>query len=654
MATEDDVDRDKTPKRKAPQRRVPSPRAQSQGKSEPSSKPQPPRKSATPRAESRPEATPSPRASARPKPAGNGPARGNGGGAARPAPPNRGPSASAGAPAKRPTSPAGSDRPPAGTPKATPAPSKPNRAPSAEDRRPAAAAGRPAPPDRRAVAKSPSSADLAGATRPAASARPATRGPSRPKPPHQAAAPVDSEPEGGAEPQFHLKRKSNTPVIAVVSVVALLAVGGGIWWVQQQPAKEPDVPVVAKVDKAAEMAAQALADAKQRLAAAEKYWNDNPKEYTEALTRFADLFNRISIAEVKAKAEAQFKAVEQARREDALAVWEGLRDQAQALIDKSEFGDAFKLMENAPPVMNFLTEAAKIDFRSMMEEANLNQLAMQELIEHRIKAVRYVEKEGLPEIAKAILEEFPAKYETEAEAVWAAKEKTVRDFENMQISEWLGREKQQDEFVLAQKRERERLELERREQLWSERVGAVEWQRQLARGHTYNWVVSSDNNFAVDSGQAQPKFVHRKGDDPVLAVDNDTGGELFTGIFTSFWKDYIVEFQARLGDGSFSVSPRTSASLGRGVDYDRSELIEFGPDQNFTRGEWVTVTIEVRGDRVTVTRSDQPGESKVFTEGDEFKLLSEGGFLFVVPDKARVEFKGVRTKLVTHSRERLF
>ncbi|MGE3166022.1 MAG: hypothetical protein AB7O52_14040 [Planctomycetota bacterium] len=452
-------------------------------------------------------------------------------------------------------------------------------------------------------------------------------------------------------------RRSNAPVVVVVCVVGALALGGGLWWTSQ-PGPPKETPV-AKVDDSAERAAQLLQEAEAQLAAAEKYWTEHPTEYLQALTRFADVANRTSASTVKQKAQERYKAVEQARREEALATWERERDRAQALIDKNEFAEAVAVLEGVPEVMAYLSDAGKGEYRSMLEEAYVNRTAMADLTEYKFKAVAYAEQ-GLPEIAKPILEEFPKKYETDAERVWALKEQTLRDIENMQIAEWLGREKKQDQFVAAAKQERERLERERREQLWIERVDAIAWHNQIARDHRYNWVVSSDNNYEVDSWPriSEPKFQHRPGDDPMLAVNNDTGNELFTGIMANFWRDYIVEFELRLGAGTFAVSPRTNGQLSGGngfiANVDRSQLIEFGPEQKFPTGQWVKVTIQVSGDTVTVSRSDQPEEKQTFQESSDFKLLSEGGFLFVAPDKTRAEIRRVRTKLITHSRERLF
>ena len=129
------------------------------------------------------------------------------------------------------------------------------------------------------------------------------------------------------------------------------------------------------------------------------------------------------------------------------------------------------------------------------------------------------------------------------------------------------------------------------------------------------------------------------------AGDNRSGSDMFIGLFSNHWEDYVCHFEVNIRDGALRISPRTN-SRGGGVGDQTSPMLELGDD--FPLSRWVGVDLEVHGDQVMLRYGDSSDE--ISLDPETTRLPSTGGFVFFIADGTRLEIRDVRVKLVSDTR----
>jgi len=133
-----------------------------------------------------------------------------------------------------------------------------------------------------------------------------------------------------------------------------------------------------------------------------------------------------------------------------------------------------------------------------------------------------------------------------------------------------------------------------------------------------------------------------------MVGDNRSGNDIFTGVFSNHWEDYVCEFELSLKTGSLRISPRSQSRPGRGgISEQTSPMLELGED--FPKNRWVKVTLEVHGDSVLLQHGDAGTELSL--DPETTRLPATGGFVFWISDGTRLEIRDVRVKLVSDTRD---
>lgn len=459
-----------------------------------------------------------------------------------------------------------------------------------------------------------------------------------------------------AEGAFHLKKRSKAPYI-LVAVGLVIAGGMGVVLMMQGNApQDTSEPVVAESPE--DRQAKRRQQLEQQLAGVLSFARDNPDDYRGVQGRL-NSFTILAkdFPELVANARRELEQVEERGKTAAEQYWSDFQAQLFDLQKREDFAAAVTLFSSYPPVFEHFGDTARQEeFIALRRQAKVDLVAMEYLRELRLKAARYVQQQDV-EIAKAIINCFPEKYESDAPLVWGSLQAFLKEVARTGIEQQLEGERVVEAEAQRRREERLRREAELREQRWTALKESTPWANQLGRYGLYNWVVTSDRSMELEMGSGQPKWGYRtEGEDAVLLCDNRTGGTLFKGFFTNFWQDYVVQFDVRLHEGTLQLSPRTQARDLSGVQpasTETSTLIELEAGTQIPKGEWVTVTLEVHGDHARLTCNERP-DLTIEIDGDEDRLLSEGGILFMVPDQSKVELRRVKTRLVTHSREKLF
>ena len=172
---------------------------------------------------------------------------------------------------------------------------------------------------------------------------------------------------------------------------------------------------------------------------------------------------------------------------------------------------------------------------------------------------------------------------------------------------------------------------------------SVAWTPLLGRFNLYNWVASSDKMLEKPLW----RVLDRNGAG-VMLVDNRSGRDAYTGVFSNHWEDYVLEFELNLKVGALRISPRTQANAQMGAISDgTSPPLELGDD--VPRNRWVKVTLAVTGKADRLRYGD--AKTRLSLDPETTRLPSTGGFVFYAGDGTRLEIRGVRVKLVNDTRE---
>lgn len=469
----------------------------------------------------------------------------------------------------------------------------------------------------------------------------------------KAARPVDSDGDdrfSTAEPG----KKKNTgliiggvSIVAIVVVLLVLSLGGDPPKPEPSPvASVPDKPKVDPKKEQEEKASEVL----QRVRTANA---EEPQNFSDAVNRLLSVNQGYPTTAAGRQALQERQAMMDRWRSEAEASWAGLKVEVQQKFSSGEFIEAASLLENLPAVFNdadhYLSTSFGVEFTNLKRDAVVQKEAKRHLDELTNKAAGYA-TDGWDDIARAILDFFPDRYEEDAPDVWQMRTDTMARIEREGLAMVLEKEKIAEDEIAEVRRIEEEAKERERERRWQELRESVAWKPHLGRHNLYNWVASSDRILLVQ-GQETSWRISKREEVPVLIGDNKSGSEIYTGVFTNHWQDYVLEFEMNRKSGSLQVSPRTQFQVGRfQIGDETSPALELGED--VPRNTWVKVTIEVTGRRVSMQVGDD-AEPTVLDE-ETTRLPASGGFLFKIPDESRIELRGIRSKVITTTRTGYF
>ncbi|MGE4632979.1 MAG: hypothetical protein AAEJ47_08070, partial [Planctomycetota bacterium] len=329
--------------------------------------------------------------------------------------------------------------------------------------------------------------------------------------------------------------------------------------------------------------------------------------------------------------------------------WIAIKTDVRTAFHDGEFETAAGLLEDLPKIFDgassIMVGSFFTELDNLRKDAKEQLRYKKRLDELSNKAGRYARK-GYEDIAIAIIEALPERVSDDAPDVWRMKEELVKTIQREGLAMLLNREEaQEEELAEARRLEEERKKAER-ERRWLDLRDSVRWKPLLARTNLYNWVVSSDRPL-VNSGQAALWRIVERDGLGVMVGDNRSGNDIFTGVFSNHWEDFVCEFEVSLKTGALRISPRSqSRPGGGGIAEQTSPMLELGDD--FPKNRWVKVTLEVHGESVLLQYGDSGTEMTL--DPETTRLPTTGGFVFWIGDGTRVEIRDVRIKLVSDTR----
>ncbi|MGE4619420.1 MAG: hypothetical protein AAEJ04_06375, partial [Planctomycetota bacterium] len=443
--------------------------------------------------------------------------------------------------------------------------------------------------------------------------------------------------------------KSKTPLLigGGIAVVILIVLGAVMM-------SEDEVPVVVEsvVDKEPEVDLKKIREDEARLALdrVEKSNSEDPTDRVSAANRLSTIM--IEFANTESAVEAA-QLREQLLKDWQVATeqaWTSIKENVRAAFQDGDFEKASGLVEELPKVFDGAQSILSGSFETELDNLRIDtaeQLRFKKrLDELSDKAGNYARK-GYEDIAIAIIQALPEKVEEEAPDVWRIKEELVKTIQRDGLALLLDREEAQEEQIAeARLLEQERKKAER-ERRWVELRDSVKWTSLLGRSNLYNWVSSSDRGL-ISSGQpALWRIVEREGLG-VMVGDNRSGKDMYTGVYSNHWEDFVCQFEVSLKTGTLRISPRSQSRPNDGAIIDQtSPMFELGED--FPKNRWVSVTIEVHGDTVLLKYGDS--QTELSLDPATTRLPSTGGFVFWIGDGTRVEIRDVRVKLVSDTRD---
>ncbi|MEM7166351.1 MAG: hypothetical protein AAF581_12865 [Planctomycetota bacterium] len=488
----------------------------------------------------------------------------------------------------------------------------------------------------------------AAAGKPQRSAPPARR--RREQPPAGGDDNPDQEDEG-----FHLQERSKTPFYIGIGAVIVIGLGLGIAVLMTDEREVPQGPPVAQEPELSpeEIGRKRAKKSWDRL---KKYLADNPGDLDDHKMRLSVFVqgNSKYASDLTDKAQAQLDDIEAEQKRQVNDWFDGLQADVRRYVEAGDFDTAESLFDELPDVFDkHRTNAQTEVYVSLRNQARVDKTAGSSLEDLAAKANRYL-KDDRPKIAIAIIDQFNTKYEDDAPDVWTHFQKKRKSIQNGVLVATQGRETRNEKERIAWLAEERRKEKAARLRKWTELKASIKPANQLGKYNLYNWILSTDMAWPVVSGQVEAVWrLLVQNNEAVLSIDNTTGGSRYTGFFTNHWKDYVVEFEMRLTKGTLQLSPRTKSSGGRGgaQSIEPSEWIDL--ESNEYGADWVKITLEVFQEEVTLTRGDTK-EKKTFKGGDGFRLRETGGIVFQAPNDSAWDIRRVKTRLVTHSREKLY
>lgn len=332
--------------------------------------------------------------------------------------------------------------------------------------------------------------------------------------------------------------------------------------------------------------------------------------------------------------------------DEVVTAWNALQGDVLTAFSEARFEQAQRMLEELPPVFlgaaDVLESAFENEIDRLRKDAKAQLRFKKRLDELSTKAGVYARK-GYEDIAIAVIEALPEKAEEDAPDVWRLKEELIQKIQRDGLALLIEQESAMEaEIAEARRLEEERKQAERIRR-WQELRDSVAWKPLLGRFNLYNWVASSDKM------QEKPlwRVLDRNGAG-VMLIDNRSGRDSYTGVYSNHWEDYVLEFELNLKVGALRISPRTQANAQMGAITDgTSPPIELGDD--FPKNRWNKVVMEVNGNTVELRYGD--AGTSIRLDSETTRLPSTGGFVFYAGDGTRLEIRGVKVKLVNDTRE---
>ena len=382
----------------------------------------------------------------------------------------------------------------------------------------------------------------------------------------------------------------------------------------------------------------------------EKSNGEDPTDRIAAANRLAAILLEYANTEAGREAGMLREQLMNEWRTSAEQSWTTIKADVRTAFRDGKFETAAGLLDDLPKIFDgassVLVGSFHSELRNLRKDAKEQFRYMKRLDELSDKAGLYARK-GYEDIAIAIIEALPERVQDDAPDVWRMKEELVKTIQREGLSMLLSREQAQDQELAEVRRlEAERKKAER-ELRWRDLRDSVPWTSLLARTNLYNWVTSSDRPL-INSGQSPLWRVVERDGFGVMVGDNRSGNDIFTGVFSNHWEDYVCEFELSLKAGSLRISPRSQSRPGRGgISEQTSPMLELGED--FPKNRWVKVTLEVHGDSVLLQHGDAGTELSL--DPETTRLPATGGFVFWISDGTRLEIRDVRVKLVSDTRD---
>ncbi len=427
-----------------------------------------------------------------------------------------------------------------------------------------------------------------------------------------------------------------------IGIAAAIVVVGVLVAVMSSPSEDP-TPVVDVVPEAPPVDPKISASEKA-LARAKDYQKAEPAEYAEQVSMYE--WVDLSFPGYPAGLEARKlgSEIKDQWRAEVNSKRSSMEEKIANHRTKHEYAEALSFLEEPAPVFEYADEyfgeenSVLAWIKNERKELKLLAEAYQRLRELELKAAKYAEYE---DIAIAILQAFPEKFEEDAIPVWTLKEETMARIRSDGLKMWLeGVAASESAREAAEVAAREEEERQRRER-WANLKDSVSWFPHLGKYNLYNWVASSD------ARRQDPQWkLALRDEGPVLKGNNSGGSDMWIGPYTNHWRDYVLEFEMKLSEGALHLSPRTVVQ--QGFPSDESTRMEFSEDTGIRKGRWTKVTLEVNGESV-VAKID--GGAPVTLDPETNRILRGGGFLFFVADGTRVELRGIQSKLINSTRD---
>ena len=506
------------------------------------------------------------------------------------------------------------------------------------------AAKEPGVPARKARPGSRAPAATGSATRAAASPR---KGAGR-----RGAPPASARRRAGGErdnDEFEGDEKKS-PLMWILGGAAVVLIGGlGIVMMSgDDPAPEPTPSVNTASNKPSPKQQEEIREerARKALDRVEKANSANPTERYECAARLQMVAIDYSNTQAGAEAGELRSQLLRTWNDEVVAAWNTLRGDVLTAFSEARFEQAERMLEELPPVFlgaaDVLESAFENEIDRLRKDAKAQARFKKRLDELSTKAGVYARK-GYEDIAIAVIEALPEKVEEDAPDVWRLKEELIQKIQRDGLALLIEQESALEaEIAEARRLEEERKQAERIRR-WQEMRDSVAWKPLLSRFNLYNWVASSDKRLEKPLW----RVLDRNGAG-VMLVDNRSGRDAYTGVYSNHWEDYVLEFELNLKVGALRISPRTQANAQVGAITDgTSPPLELGDD--FPKNRWLKVTMEVNGNSVDLRYGD--AGTRISMDADTTRLPSTGGFVFYAGDGTRLEIRGVRVKVVNDTRE---
>ncbi|MBN1417353.1 MAG: hypothetical protein JXP34_01175, partial [Planctomycetes bacterium] len=447
-------------------------------------------------------------------------------------------------------------------------------------------------------------------------------------------------------------------LVVIVAGILILSGGGGKETTEgggkaevAKAAATAEKDAAAEVEKRREAAQRELKVIEDAIATSPDAYDYIAARYDALANRYRDLSSFAADCERKA-GEYRERATKMAQ--DALAV---IESEAQALVEKNEFVAAKELYEATPEdVIDRLNSRGELAerFNKRYEELSTWAEGGARLDELRRKAFKY-QKQGDDSIAEQILTLNWRNEDYEGTPVGRLYDELVNQIRTRRLDELLAAEEKAD----REREERERLrraeENRLREEKWQRGKEAIPFVTLLGPYDFMNWPIRFPNTI----------WKHSNDDGVgVLEADNRTGGmECLIGPNGPHWQDFVIRFEFRISEGSFSLSPRTQiARLPFGLSIVPPQFLRRSdPSLEFRKdefgGDWVRATVEVHGtgpDAQVRLIVDSANTDRTVS-GKDMKLLPDAGsFVVTVPQGSHVAIRKVELKLVYHTRESIY